>query len=657
MPAFYRRSLSTFLDDSPDFIIGRLTQEEAGAGFFLHVHDQTAAWQEVIEILKACALSLISNFATSTMHLLLEYPIPRRGKRIDAVLIAGATIVVIEFKSHARHYDRAAIDQVEDYCLDLRDFHRESAGRTIVPMLVATQAPDVAEPIVETSGLVKPIWLVNARNAALKILNLASRFPLDGVTPINPHQWDNSDHSPTPSIIEAAQALYAEHNVRDITRCHGGVENLTRTTDAVIGAIEEARATNRKRICFITGVPGSGKTLAGLNIVHNRRLHEGHLGIFLSGNGPLVRVLTEALARDRRRRGQIGMRESRRKVGTFVQNVHHFIRDYYADFSKVPIDRVVVFDEAQRAWDAAQSARKFDRPFSEPEILLEIMNRHADWSVIVALVGSGQEINRGEAGLSEWGRALRERFPHWDVLVSPELKVGTHPTGPCLFPETPRAISISENESLHLKVNLRFYKAEVLSGFVDALLRMDTESARCLSNRLGDFRIVLTRDLSGMRAWLWRHRRGYRRVGLVASSGARRLRAHGLDVKAELEVEEWFLNDRDDVRSSNLLEVPATEFGIQGLELDWTGVCWGGDLYPERDRWVARQFRGNACQFVNDRQTHQYIINKYRVLLTRSREGMAIWVPPGNPEDTTRPPRIYDQVADYLASCGLQMAN
>jgi hypothetical protein len=593
------------------------------------------------------------NADDADLQILLEYPISRRGKRIDAVLIARGLVVVLEFKCGYCEYDPAAIAQVEDYCLDLRDFHRQSAGRQLVPVLVATEASSANDPAETDTDWVKPTWLTNRENLPSKLRTLLDRYHVVGRDPVDPDLWDTSDYVPTPTIIQAAKYLYAGHNVAEITRCRAGTENLTRTTDAVITAIEEARCARSKRICFITGVPGSGKTLAGLNIVHNPGLHSGDLGVFLSGNGPLVRVLTEALARDFALREKQKMEHARRKVKTFIQNVHNFISEYYGFESKVPVDRVIVFDEAQRAWNAARSMQKFKRAYSEPEILLDIMDRHSDWSVIVALVGSGQEIHHGEAGLAEWGRALISRFPHWNVSISPELKSGDLSTGKCLFHEAPHGVTISETESLHLSVNLRSFKAEVISEFVDAALGLEPDRAASLSSRLSGFPIVLTRDLQAMRRWLIQRRRGTRRIGLVASSGARRLRAHGLDVQADLPIEDWFLNGPDDVRSSHFLEVPSTEFGIQGLELDWIGLCWGGDLYPKDGRWVFRSFRGNAWQSVRDPEKKQFIVNKYRVLLTRAREGMAIWVPPGDTEDATRPPEVYDRIAGYLAQCGV----
>lgn len=653
MPAFYRRSLHEFLEDDGSLIVGRLTSEASRAGFFQQVHAQTDAWGEQIAVLKHVARAVLGTAPGVSFHLLLEYPIPRRGRRIDAVLLAGSVIVVLEFKCGANEYARDSLVQVEDYCLDLYDFHKASRGHPIVPVLVATEAADRPFAAADPDESVKLTRCANRENLARVIGDCVSRYGFGPSPAIDAHAWDTSDYTPTPTIIDAAQSLYAGQNVRDISRCSGGVENLTRTTEAVFRAVEGARTAGRKLACFVTGVPGAGKTLAGLNIVHNRKLHENDLGVFLSGNGPLVKVLTEALARDAADRLSQSRDESRRRVETFLQNVHRFIDAYFAEPAKVPVDKVVVFDEAQRAWDADQSRRKFGRPFSEPETLLEIMDRHPDWAVVVALVGGGQEINRGEAGLPEWGRALSSRFRHWDVLVSPGLKAGTHPTGPCLFPEPPPGLCVTEDESLHLMVNLRSYKAAVLSEFVDAALRLDSEAARGLASRLEDFPLVLTRDLDAARSWLRQHRRGCRRIGLVASSGGRRLRAHGVDVTADLDVENWFLNPAADVRSSHYLEVPATEFGIQGLELDWTGVCWGGDLHPRGGQWVCRAFRGTQWQHVRDESTRRYVVNKYRVLLTRAREGCVIWVPPGDDADPTRPPDVYDRVADHLVNCGV----
>jgi hypothetical protein len=409
MPATYRATVCEFLVQDEDAVIGRQSLV-AGAAFTKLTAEQLEAWRQQVRILR----SALAPFSDRNLHLILEYPIPRRGKRIDVVIIAGNLILVVEFKCGARQYAREALIQVEDYCLDLRDFHEKSRQKILVPMLVATHAVDRPAPADDVSDFVAPIWFANAESLGRVLGEVIARYQGETRDPIDPERWDNAEYAPTPTIVEAARVLYEGQNVREISRCHAGAENLTKTSAAVISAIEEARRYERKLICFVTGVPGAGKTLAGLNIVHNRELHEGSLGVFLSGNGPLVKVLCEALARDDCERTAKSIAESRRRVSTFIQNVHRFIDAHFSG-STPPPDRVVVFDEAQRAWNREQSWRKFKRECSEPEIMLDIMDRHDGWAAIVALVGSGQEINTGEAGLREWGRALASRFRHWSV--------------------------------------------------------------------------------------------------------------------------------------------------------------------------------------------------------------------------------------------------
>lgn len=647
MPAFYSASVPAFLAHEEDLIIGKQTRITKQGISELSV-EQLEAWRNQLPILR----DALRAPCAQGWHLLLEYPIPRRAKRIDVVILAKNLILVLEFKCGARKYERDACVQVEDYCLDLRDFHEQSHCRTIVPILVATDAPEVTPPLEEVTDSVAPVWLANRCSLGKVLTRAVGQYQSCDSHVIDPQLWDTGEYAPTPTILEAARALYEGQSVREISRCHAGADNLTQTSEAVMRAIRQARENNRKIICFVTGVPGAGKTLAGLNIVHSRELHEGSLGAFLSGNGPLVRVLTEALARDHCGRTQARMAESRRCVSTFIQNVHRFI-DAHFSTSIAPQDRVIIFDEAQRAWNATQSKRKFGRDKSEPEIMLEVMNRHAGWSVIVALVGTGQEINTGEAGLSEWGRATIQRFPNWTVLISPLLLAKQTIADDALFDRVPSSIELIENPTLHLQVCLRSYKAQKVSEFVSHVLLADSESARSVLASCTDFPIVLTRDVQKAREWLKRHQRGSRRIGLIASSGGRRLKAYGLDVRSDLEVENWFLNSTNDVRSSYYLEMPATEFGIQGLELDWTGLCWDLDLIPADNGWRVQAFKGTKWQLVRDQTRRNYVVNKYRVLLTRAREGMIIWVPRGDRSDWTRPSKNYDLIAQYLRWCGL----
>lgn len=470
------------------------------------------------------------------------------------------------------------------------------------------------------------------------------------VHPIDLREWIHSEYLPTPTIIEAAQHLYAGQNVREISRSHAGSENLTDTTNAILEAIKQAQQSDEKIICFITGVPGAGKTLAGLNIVHNTK---SGTGVFLSGNGPLIKVLSEALARDHTKRTKKSIDKSRREIA-FVQNVHSFLNFYHGN-DQIPEDRIILFDEAQRAWNAEHSNRKFKRDFSEAEMLFKIMDRRDGWAAIVALIGSGQEINTGEAGLAEWGKTLNEKYPHWKIFISPELKEGASKIANYkLFEKAPMNLSITEHEELHLKVSIRSYKAEKLSEWVEAVLEEEKDKAQdLLTNHLKDYPIFVTRDLEAAKKFLREKNRGFRRTGLVASSGARRLRPLGLDVTADLDVAQWFLNSKDDVRSSCFLELPATEFAVQGLELDWVGLCWGDDFRKTENGWSFHAFKGSKWQNERQADRKQYIKNKYRVLLTRGREGLVIFVPEGSDVDQTRPRSNYDTTYSYLKELGI----
>jgi len=666
MPAFYRATLAEFLAEDPKRILGLLTVGSGDSGFAELKHRQTKAWQREIEILKQTAVFLIAEeSARGQWPLLLEYPIPRRDSRIDAVLLAADIIFCIEFKTEDKRHSQQTDQQAEDYALDLRDFHEQSRGRCIVPIAVAVKAQSqvsVAKPE-DWTDAVRPVSRANSSDLAslLSEACLAESTPtalvIDGAT------WDLSAYRPVPTIVEAAEALYAGHNVREIAHSHAGAINLTLTSDKLVEIVERAQREHLKIACFVTGVPGAGKTLAGLNVVHSAALRkEGRPSpVFLSGNGPLVKIVSAAIARDFRRRTRAASGE--RTVSTFIQNVHSFVREATEKPDQAPPERVVVFDEAQRAWDALQNAKKTGQEISEPETMLSIMDRHADWAVLIALVGGGQEIHNGEAGLAEWGRTLREKFPHWHVAVSPKALSGdTSVAGHRLFEDGNNGtLSIQPEPALHLDVCLRSFRAQRVSEWVDAVLICDAPKAAAIAADITEFPIVLTRSLDTARAWLREHTRGLRRCGLVASSGAVRLRPHGLELSSGFRqgnrdiYVHWFLAHPPDVRSSNQLEVAASEFECQGLELDWVGVCWGGDFTFDNPAggWSFRSFSGSRWGEVGKEIDRRYALNTYRVLLTRAREGLVIWVPPGEITDPTRPSSWFDAAADYLLRCGL----
>jgi hypothetical protein len=639
----------------PEAVFGRLA---ANCPFDV-VQAQTGAWMVQIAQLQALGAEL------PDAHIFLEFAIPRMGRRADAVVVAGGLLFVLEYKVGAAEFQRHALLQVQGYALDLAHFHETSRDLPIVPVLIATQAPSqgVGLGLWNGQGVHTPVC---ASPADLSLL-IRQFVAMSSAPPIDASRWADGAYRPTPTIIEAAQALFRGHDVAEISRSGAGVENLGRTTaaiDAVIGRCEE---NGEKAILFVTGVPGAGKTLAGLHIACSRMdAKSGTPATFLSGNGPLVEVLKEALVRDRRRRqreptpGDPEIRYlANREPDAFVQNVHKF-RDYQLVSSAPPADHVVIFDEAQRAWTADETRRfmttkrgMVEWHQSEPEFLLSVMDRHPDWCTVICLVGEGQEINRGEAGIGAWVEALgRGALNQWRVYASPHLMGRDSRLNPQLRNYLAHRAAPG-NEDLHLSVSVRSFKARQLSAFVGALLDDDPVRATKLMPDPSDFPLVRTRSLALARRWLRQRRVGIDRAGLVASSNGLRLKPEGLFLKSKVDICSWFLNGRDDVRSSDMLEDAASEFDVQGLELDWTGVAWDLNLMRGPKGWKHRNFRGTEWQDVHDEARQNYILNSYRVLLTRARQGMVIFVPTGDQEDATRPPGDYDAVDAWLAACGI----
>ncbi|HEY1965190.1 MAG TPA: DUF2075 domain-containing protein [Acidobacteriaceae bacterium] len=646
--AYYNAPVSSFLKDDPDRILGVLTAQHHHA----LEEPQRWAWLEQISILKD-ALGRRPDG-----RIFLEFYIPRMGKRADAVLITQNIVFVIEFKVGAGEYSSSALDQVEDYALDLKNFHEGSHTVPVVPVLVSSDAeshpmrdPQFADDLVSSPVGTNKTHL----GALLDGICTARCFPV-----LQIDEWMAKGYRPTPTIVEAAEILYRTHSVTDISRSDAGAKNLQATTASVSEIIDRARESNAKCICFVTGVPGSGKTLAGLNIATRRsdEHHDEH-AVFLSGNGPLVEVLREALARDKARREGISKKAAQREVRSFIQNIHHF-RDEYVGNDAVPVEKVVVFDEAQRAWTREQAASFMERKrgqanfaMSEPEFLISVMDRHVDWCTVVCLVGGGQEINTGEAGISEWISALELRFPDWEVHVSPRIALPEYGSQIDVerFLASPR---VRTDEHLHLAVSMRSFRAEALSAFVGHIISNEPEAARDTYQSIKNtYPIFLTRDLCIARTWLRSQARGTERFGLVASSGAQRLRPEGIHIKAEIEEANWFLNDSTDVRSPCYLEDVASEFAVQGLELDWVGVCWDGDFHHKHGRWVCQAFKGTKWQSVSNESRQLYLKNAYRVILTRARQGMILFIPKGDPSDGTRPPSFYDGTFEYLRLCGI----
>ena len=647
--SYFSNSIHEFHQKPNESILFELIQASEGSNL---LESQKLAWE--VEI------SLLKNQLPRTLNgrVIFEYTIPRVGKRVDVLLVLSNAIFVIEFKVNAGSFFGADKDQTVDYALDLKNFHETSHSCLLVPILIATNASEQSFELSANEDNVTNILLSNGHNLAEIIKKTADKYSA-GTKPIDIPDWENGRYKPTPTIIEAARALYEGHSVHDISRSEASAQNLSQTSNFVSELTSWAQKNDEKIICFITGVPGSGKTLAGLNIATSalKVLDNRDGAVFLSGNQPLVDVLQEALARNQVEQAkESGARLSKaqalRSARTFVQIIHRW-RDNYLIDETAPEGRIVVFDEAQRAWTKQQTSnfmrqKKGQANFSmsEPEFLLSVMGRHSGWCAVVCLIGGGQEINKGEAGIDEWLLAASNNKANWKVFVSDRL------TSADTFDGVPKLPTNStKDRRLHLSTSIRSFRAEALSDFVGAMLDGDVAQAQTLKSQLVNYPILLSRDLNEVRSWLRNKARGTERYGLVASSNGIRLRPEGIHVKSSIEPQNWFLNGKEDVRASYALEDVATEFDIQGLELDWVGMCWDANFIRAGNDWSIRRFSGTSWKYVNDEHRRKYTLNSYRVLLTRARQGLAIFIPKGSTEDKTRLPLWYDETFEYIQTC------
>jgi len=643
--------MSVFLNENTDSIIGKITQNHPQK----LEHLQTGAWKKQIEILQ------IEFSSLSEGVVFFEFLIPRMGRRADVILLYKNLIFVLEFKVGESNYPAQDLRQAHGYALDLSHFHEGSHGKIIIPVLVATEAEEVFLDISKSKDNVYLPLKVN--KTSIKRLVSDCTKNIKNQPSLNHLEWIESSYKPTPTIIEAAQALYANHEVDDISRNDAGATNLNITSRKIKEIIHYSNTNKQKSICFVTGVPGAGKTLVGLNIAtSNSDKKDAEFSVFLSGNAPLVEVLREALVRDKVARKEARTKaEAQSEVHSFIQNVHHFRDDALKD-QKAPPEKVVIFDEAQRAWDKHHTSKfmrqkrgqeGFDQ--SEPEFLIEVMDRHQDWCVIIALIGGGQEINSGEAGISGWLDALDNKFSNWNVYYSDKLTQKEYAGGV----ETQRLKNLAnyhQESSLHLGTSMRSFKAAKLSHMIHHIIANDSIEASKYYQQFKDkFSIKITRNLKQAKQWIRNQARGNETKGLIASSGAVRLKPEGLFVKNRLSAAYYFLNTPEDIRSCHFLEDVATEFDIQGLELDWCLVSWDADLRYIKGKFEHWEFKGTKWNRRNKEEKKQYLENAYRVLLTRARQGMIIYIPTGDDNDVTRKPEFYDETFDYLLRCGIEV--
>ncbi len=650
---YYSDTISDFLAKSQETIIGEIVIN----GRLGHINTELLAWEGQIEILK----DVLRDYDGS---IYFEFSIPRMGKRVDCLLIIKNIVFVIEFKIGEKEYLNNNLEQVWDYALDLKNFHKPSHNQILVPILVATEAKTLPINIITTShddNLVNPIKSTS-KNLKFCIESVLLFFVENKM--IDAQDFVKGSYSPTPTIIEAAVSLYNNHNVDEITRSDADATNLKVTTKYISETIDFAKSQQKKIICFVTGVPGAGKTLVGLKVaVEHLDKENCNTSVFLSGNKPLVDVLQEALTRDKvlneKLKGiKLTKKIARESVKTFIQIIHHY-RDEYLRDPKAPYDHVAIFDEAQRAWNKDQTVKFMQQKkgianfqYSEPEFLISCLDRHQDWAVIICLVGGGQEINTGEAGISEWIEAVKNKFPFWETRISPNLFDSEYNALEAIK-KLQLKNNVVFNADLHLSVSMRSFRAENVSRLIKEILDLDSGAKMTFSNLKDKYPLVITRDIKLAKKWLKEKARGSERYGIVISSQAYRLKPLAIDVKSPINHINWFLDGKDDIRSSFFLEDAATEFQVQGLELDWACVVWDGDLRYSSNGWKSFSFVGNKWQNIHKDIRRKYLINAYRVILTRARQGMVLVIPDGDIEDNTRQPEFYDSSYNYLKNIGI----
>ncbi len=702
----YDNNFMDFIREDDTSILGKLCDNYHGDA----KTTTREAWKGEISVMK----DALSRFTDKNGRIIFEYDIPRLGKRIDVVLLYRGIVFCLEFKVGESHILEADVDQVLDYALDLKNFHKFSQDQVIVPILIATNYRGSSSDVnmsVYDDQVVNP--LVTGETGILhQITAVLNRFPNE--SPVDPN-WVISPYAPTPTIIEAARSLYENHSVENITRHEADKVSTDRTIAYILDVIKQSKEKQQKSICFVTGVPGAGKTLVGLDVAI-RQTYQGQNepvkdegAVYLSGNGPLVAVLTEALAQDNYKRcreegEKKKMTDSRREVSKSIQMIHRYrdnmlakiknpvenetleidpskaVRMEEAGFGEV--EHVAIFDEAQRSWTHKRLADYLKRggtygnklkvpnfPVSEAAFLIWSLDQREDWATIICLVGGGQEINTGEAGISEWIQAINEKFPHWKVYISPRLTEAEYAEGRVneLLADNG---NVTYSEDLHLGVSLRSFRAEKLSAFVHALLSFDDNAAALYEEIKDKYPIVLTRDMAKARKWLHSKVRGTERTGVLVTKEAARYKPLAIHIlpSGDENAVHWFLEDKIDTRSSNYLEDAATEIQVQGLELDYTCLLWDADMRYENGKWRYYRFNGNTkwneTTGATESQQEQmkYMLNAYRVLLTRARAGMVICIPEGNAnktpsgfwEDSTRLPAYYDGTYQYLKSLGIE---
>ena len=649
--AYYCNSIPGFIKDESASIIGQLVRHS-----FEINKEQSDAWEnQISELQHRLDRSQVEG------DIIFEYDIVRLGKRIDVIMLIRHMVFSLEFKNGKNIFTAQDAQQAEDYAIDIKNFHKESEDLYVCPILVATHAPKYARPQSLDCYPDKQVFLQreNIETVIPKVCEITDRYGSD--QELDFEQWFNSPYYPTPTIIAAAIEAYSTHSLSEIAHSEAGQDNINDCERVINDIIDYAKSNHKKCVCFVTGVPGAGKTLVGLDVVaKNLQQGQNNLSVYLSGNGPLVEVLREALKKSVRAKKQYN-RETAAAINALIQSSYTFKNDNVLHRNPTA-ENILIFDEAQRVWNKEKMSRKHNDPsmsVSEPHLLFEIMDRHQDWAVMICLVGLGQDIYDGEVGINEWFRCGIEEFEKWELYYSPAIfdQVEDKSIDREMIKNCPRCHEAAE---LHLKTSIRSFRADKQCQFVDSLLDNNPAMAKQVYNQIAArYPVFVTRDIQTAKNWARRQVRGSQRCGVLACSSAQRLKPEGIYVPTDIDVKNWFLAPSDDLRSSNMMEVVASEFKVQGLEIDWAVVCWDADLRRNADSsdWAYYNFRGTKWVKRNQPEQQRYLLNSYRVLLTRARQGMIILVPKGvDPEeDPTRDSAFYNRVYNYLTiECGIK---
>ncbi|WFN33462.1 DUF2075 domain-containing protein [Methanogenium sp. S4BF] len=599
LPCGYRSELSEFLEVSYSDWLGQLQNHHIQCMHEPASRSQITAWKNSFKVLQRELPKLIEAHPDACQwSILFEYELPREGgRRPDVVILGQGTIYVIEFKDF-RVMHQAHVDQVDAYARDLQHYHALSHDYQVIPLLLLTKSASRFEKS-EKVRIISPDTLVKAI--------IAQNISTD-TSWIDPVAWLNADYSPLPSLISAARIIFNNEPLPHIRRALSA--GIPQTIEALNGVAQKAKEKNERHLAFVTGVPGAGKTLVGIQFVYENVLVESVISknaVFLSGNGPLVQVLKHAL-----------------KTSVFVQDVHRFLKQYGGTKTKIPHEHIWIYDEAQRAWDAKQVEEKRGHSTSEPEDFLTIGERMDSWVLMIALIGEGQEIHLGEeSGLPQWNEAIAEMEGSWTVHCPTKIA--------SVFPD---ATAIQTNEALDLTITLRSHLAEDVSEWIQNVLDGDFVQARELADRMYEqgFDMYITTQLSLATEYVKDRYMGQseKRYGLLASSKAKNLPDYGIhnefNYTRTMKVGPWYNDPQDSPQSCCALHDVATEFSCQGLELDFPIVCWGSDFCWDEDQ---SQWKSPKVTRMNKaRDPHRLRMNSYRVLLSRGRDGFIIFVPP-----------------------------